>query len=254
MQFISKQMERLIQFHRDERGAAYNLGVIIQVPILIVIIATAVEVNSLLLSKMAVQHAAAAVARAASVWLPAEPTTGSPAEYRLEMIRLAAVQNLMPFSSGREVHQSGLPMDSLGMGFAEAQAVSIEQLSQRAIDRQLIVRKHLYARAAVKIEIDIAADFDPITKSRELVSADGLVRVRFVGQGGNVGGLTAPEINVRLTFQKPIDLPVVGRVFGQRAPWPGAPFYVREVGNEATATLENVRSPNQSLGIIYRTY
>jgi hypothetical protein len=242
------------RFHRDERGASYNLGVLIQIPFLIVIIATAVEVNALMLTKLGVQHASAAVARAATVWLPAEPTNGQPADYRLEMIRLAAVQNLTPFASGRQEHQRGLPSDSLGVSFADAQAVAIQQLSERKIDPQYIVRKHLYARAAVKIEIEVGAEADPVTGSKELVSADGLVQVRFVGAKRAENQLTAPELKVRLTFQKPIDLPVVGRFLGRAAPWSGSPFFTREVSHDATATLEHVRSRSKSLGITYQTY
>lgn len=236
---------------RHRRGASHILTVTIQLPLLIIMIATVVEVSLILLTKNGLEYSVAATARAASVWLPAEGSV----EERLERIRIAANSSFAPFASGRELHANGVPADSGSQVVEEAFQTSLSQFAGRSPDSDWLKQKIRYCRQAMRIRIKVYADQDPRTGLNRLVSSSGHVEVDFVGRRRqDENDFSNPRMDVYISYEKPIDLPGIGAFMGGRASWPGAKFYTSVFERSCSWTLEGFRSTNQKIGVNYNVF
>ena len=236
---------------RNRRGTSHVLTIIVQIPLLVLIIATVIEISSILLTQIGLRYSAASAARAAIVWLPAEGTV----EERLERIRLATNSSFAPFASGRDVHIEAIPLDEDVDQVAEAFHSTLTAFDEHDTNSNLLRNKMKYARGAMKIEIDVYDDFDPLERSKKLRSKSGHVVVNYVGrQEGHAIDQDNPDIDVVVSFEKPIDLPGVGAFLGGNASWPNARFYSRVFRANCSLTIEGVKSTNHHLGVKYDVF
>jgi hypothetical protein len=236
---------------RQRRGTSHVLTIIVQIPLLVLIIATIIEVSSILLTQVGLRYSAASTARAAIVWLPANGTV----DERLEQIRVAANSSFAPYATGRASHVGAVQLDSNSQNIAEAFHQSFTQFAKGDGGNNLLRNKMKYTRAAMRIEIDVYDEFDRLTGRKTLRSRTGHVVVNFVGkQAKRMIDPDNPDIDVRISFEKPIDLPGVGMFLGQRASWSGARFYSRTFQSNCSLTLEGIKTANHRLGVKYDVF
>lgn len=218
----------VLRFLREERGAAYSLGLVLVVPFYTGLIATVVETTLMLVVKTGTNYAAYAAARAAAVWLPDEDSPPPdapdylPLENREGMVHLAAVNAIWPYASGSREHVAGGP----GAFPYNAQAAracirAYHRYSGGRAPDDYLDRKWRYAAKATKIQIErSSAEFNA-------------------------------ELTVTVEYEMPLNVPGVGRFLGGRASWGGARYFTRKISSNARIEKEGPKSENQSLGIAY---
>jgi hypothetical protein len=211
---------------RGERGAAYSLSLVMVLPFFMLVLALIVEVTLTMLVKIGTLYAAYAAARAALVWLPAEV----PLQRRDEMIQLAAAQALTPFASAKPHHLA--PTGRAGrVGEAGDQAfyAAFERYDNGRAPLEYLARKRQFALAATQVKVEV------INSPRDPRLAFAVARVT-------------------VTYEKPIDLPIIGIVLGRRASWAGAQFFSRRIESTVQLPIEGPRSRSQTLGIRYDSW
>ena len=211
----------------DEEGVAYTLSTAISIPFYVLMVATVIECTLLMLTKVGVMYAAFAAARAASVWYPCELTPMERSR-RETMVHLAAAQALTPFAPSRTLflEPTGRPIDS-----ADEEDQTYWQAYHDYSDGgwaplSYLSHKRQYALAATQVEI---------TDMEGRRQRDGPVR----------------PIVVKVSYEKPIDMVVLGGVFGSKAPWPGSRFYSRRLEARWAIQLEGPKTTARTLGISY---
>jgi Flp pilus assembly protein TadG len=206
-----------------EDGASYTLSMAFVIPIYVLMIAMITECAVMMVVKLGTMNAAFAAARAACVWQPAEITP----KRREEMVHLAAAQALAPFASSRDVHLQ--PTGYAGQIGSQANrdfAAAYLRFSGGSAPFEYLAKKRLYALAATTVELEAIHPNDPAKAA----------------------------INVTVTFEKPIDFPIIGVVLGERASWPGARFFSRKISSTTMLHLEIPKSTSRRLGINYDSW
>jgi len=197
----------------DESGASYTLGLTLVTPVYTLLIAVIVECTLMAVVKLGTMYAAYAAGRSAMVWLTAEPP-------RPDKVQLAAAQAMTPFSSSNhadKVPGANRPSQPAG----EAYFAAYCRFANARQSAEYATQKHRYAALATftSIERQTSAPGSPIT--------------------------------VTVEYEAPLHLPGVGRIFGRRAPWPGAQFYTRRIGSTITLDLEPALADEGRLGLGY---
>jgi hypothetical protein len=77
------QLRRLLQLHRDERGAVQSLSFILTLPVFMFIMMFIVQLSLITMARISVEYAAYAATRSAVVWFPADLGTELYAENRV---------------------------------------------------------------------------------------------------------------------------------------------------------------------------
>jgi hypothetical protein len=197
-----------------EEGMAYSLSFVLTFPLMMLILTLVIESTLILGAKLGTTYASYAAARAGIVWLSAEPRG-----LAQEKIRLAAVQNLVPFASGNPRHAVGGPLSPSSAGeYARAYR---DYTRGGVLGRGYLLNKYAYAERATTI-------VDPVTSPR-----------------------WDSDVIVTLSYEHAIHTPVIGRGLGHLAPWPGARFYTYTIESTFTLRNEGPRNDSQSLGIDY---
>lgn len=211
---------RFSSFCRNADGV-YPLSLVLALPFYCLVIATIVECALMMVVKVGTMNAAYAAARSAIVWRGSEAS--GPHQYR--MIRLAASQAMVPYASSKPLHlqpTGARPSDfsSIASPFFDAyETYSGGGASQGYIDRKL-----QFALAATRV--DVQEETQP--------------------------GLDyTSDLRVTVTFEKPVDLPVVGTFLGSRASWGGARFFSRRIQSTVVLQKEGAKSKTRTLGIEY---
>lgn len=204
-----------------EEGASYVLSVVLVMPVYIFLVCLIVECTLMLVVKTGTMYAAYAASRSAIVWVPAEPNDEDEA---LEKARSAAVQAMVPFATGRDVHRRGTPL--------AVQPVSVDGTVYYAAYKlytggkapfDYVVKKFQYADMATTVSIDDDPDSDAFNE----------------------------ELAVTVTYEMPLNVPVIGRWLGEQPTWLLAPFYTRKISTTVVLEKEGPQSQNQLLGIKY---
>ena len=209
----------------DDDGAAYSLSLVLALPFYMLVLAVIAECALMLVVKLGTFHAAYVTTRSAIVW------QGSDAEpqQKQQKIHLAAVQAITPFASSRELNvQPTNPLTSAGSETAGNLVAAYQNYSGGQMSAGYFRRKMRYAFAATKVTIV---------------------------QHDNINGRDyTQDITVTVTYEKPIDLPVVGRFLGQRASMPGAGFFTRKIETTLKLEKEGPKSATRTLGINYDSW
>lgn len=209
--------QSLLKIGTDESGAAYSLPLVLTVPIYALMLSTVVEVTLVLGCRIGVQYAAYAAARAATVWVPAEILEAE----RMGMIHLAAANAMTPFASGHSQHVTPHQGNLVANGSTADDLIeAYKSYSSGAAPEEYLRRKWRYAAVATGISLEIESDeYDsPAT--------------------------------VAVTYEVPMNVPLVGRFLGHAAPW-GANYNTYKLTARATLGLERPKSEEQTLGIAY---
>jgi hypothetical protein len=175
-----------------------------------------------------VTYAAYAAARSAIVWLPTDASEA----VKQERIHLAAAQALAPYASGDPLHVAAVNRSAyVGDEADQNWFQAYERYSAGRAPSGLLHRKRQYALGATKVTY---VKVGPIPSDVE--------------QRG-----TRP-LQVTVTYEKPIVTPLMGLVFGHRAPFAGAGFYSRTIEATAVLHLEGPKSATRTLGIRYDSW
>lgn len=134
------------RLHRDETGAVQSLSFVLTLPLFVMVMLFIVQLSQITIGRLAVEYAALAAARSASVWIPAslgdrfetENRIGSlvdlgettddqgqtyrryrvePGSPKAEKIRLAAAMALMSVCPSRDVGATRYPTESLELAY-----------------------------------------------------------------------------------------------------------------------------------------
>lgn len=206
-----------------EEGAAYTMSVAIVIPFYVLMIATIIELSLVMVVKLGTLNAAYAAARAASVWQPAEIDP----QLRERMVHLAASQALAPFASSKELHLEPTGrLSEVGNDEDDAFREAFLRFSDGFADGAYMPRKRQYALAATEVEMEFIKPDVP----------------------------SEAAVKVTVTYQKPIDLPVIGHLLGRRASWPNSYFFTLPVVSTAAMQLEIPKSTSRTLGIRYDSW
>jgi hypothetical protein len=174
-----------------------------------------VETTLFLVVKIGSVSAAAAGARAFIVWRSLDAAKAD------ERTRFATVNGMAAVASSRAVHQRGIGSNSQAEAAAERYYEAYRRYCQGEASRRYITAKYRYADRATRYEV---SSLDP---------------------GWN------EDVTLTLHYEMPFHLPVIGRILGERAPWPGAPFYTYRITSQATLRNQGPRNAEQTLGIKY---
>lgn len=217
----------LLSILRSEDGAAYSLNLAITSPFYVMIVCVLIEVTLMLNVQIGVDYAAFCAARSAIVWLPAETAGGSsPPEFE-HMVHLAAVQAMTPYASSLDKHRrnDGPRVDQAERAYLD----TYDRLTRNRnrLSANYVKSKRRYAAAATSVR------FSPS------------LPVILAGRNKD------ENVTVIVTYEMPFNIPVVGRIFGERSS--AGPGYVRKLTSSATLMLERPRTGNGKLGFEYNS-
>jgi hypothetical protein len=198
----------VLKLLREEEGAAYSLSYVLTFPFFLLIVCLIIEIALLLIVKTGTTYAAYAGARAHIVWRSTKPSSAE------KKTRLAAVRAMVPFASSAPEHARGLHRVSVTEELAYLGAYRIFAPKGKASTKYLLA-KYRYADGATTVTTQATS-----------------------GRGD-------ADIATTVSYEMPFQVPGIGRIFGHRAPWPGARFYTWKV--RSTVTLQNEGSSNKPL-------
>ncbi len=196
-----------------EEGAAYSLAYVMTVPFFLFLVCLVIETSLMLVVKMGTLYAAYASARSAIVWRSADASRIN------ERVQRAAVEALTPFASSSAIHADGPPMPGVDLD-AAAYARAYRRYSSGPASTSYLHAKYLYASKATSVLTDKPSS-----------APDGTVAAT-------------------VTYEMPLHLGVIGRVFGKRSPW-GGRYYTVTIASSAALPDETPRSADGTLGINY---
>lgn len=215
---------RFTTFLKGDRGAVYPLSLALALPFYALLLATITECALMIVVKLGTMNAAYAAARSAIVWRAAEIDPGR----QQARIHLAAAQAMTPMASSKEIHLQPIPL-AIGNEFqADAFYAAYRTYSDGEAPRDYLARKLRYAMAATEVEIEEVSN----GVDRDFTS----------------------DLHVTVTYEKPIDLPVVGTFLGSQASWPGARFFTRRIETSLVMQKEGAKSSTRTLGINYDSW
>ena len=200
---------------RDEHGSFYTISLVLVLPLYVLLICLIIESALMMVVKLGTVYSAYSAARSAMVWLPTDPV-------RKDKVQLAAIQSMTPFASSFKRHQQHR-MISVHTNNRHNQNyfAAYQRMPSNRQTRKYVSHKRNYAALATTTEIEAPAN-----------NPDG-------------------EITVTVSYEMPFNLPGAGRVFGRRAPWPGARFRTRKITSKVRFTLQGPRGRRRTLGIGY---
>jgi Flp pilus assembly protein TadG len=200
---------------RREEGAAYSISYVLAFPLYLLLICLIVESSLILLTKIGTIYAAYAGARSAIVWYSMEPDQAD------QKCNQAAVQAMVPFASSSDLHTRGAGASATPSTAARNYLRACQAYNRGHAPASYLLAKYGYAEKATQVQ-----------------------------------QLTRPptwdaDVTVRISYEAPFTVSVIGRILGKRAPWPSAHFYTYTIVSEATLQNEAPKNENQSLGIDY---
>jgi hypothetical protein len=202
----------------EEDGAAYTLSFVMTFPFYLLFICLVVETTLFLIVKIGTVHAAYAAARSHIVWSTFDSNTAKKKRDQ------AAINVMAAFASSSKKHAQAagivVPVSENGLHFYAAYRAYDPQTNHVG-GSKYVVAKYLYAERATSVQ------------------------VRERSQAWNA------DVKAIVRYEMPFHLWFIGRIFGQRANWPGAKIYTITIESQVILPNDKPRSDNQKLGIGY---
>lgn len=209
----------------DEDGAVYSLSLVLALPFYVLVIATIAECALMITVKLGTINAAYAASRAAIVWKAAEVDSTK----QDAMIHLAAAQAMTPFASSKLMHLEPTgPANSIASVAGDDYYQAYRAYSAGNAPPDYLKRKLQFALAATEVKIEETSHA--------------------------AGHDFEADLRVTVTYEKPIDLPVIGRFLGAIASWSGAKFFTRRIESTLVLQKEAPKSASRTLGINYDSW
>ncbi|MGE3821920.1 MAG: hypothetical protein AB7I30_21110 [Isosphaeraceae bacterium] len=210
-----------------ERGAAYSVGLVMTIPVILISLCLMVEAAMILECKLAVSYASHCAARVYVVWGGTHPD--SP-DLVAEKTRQAAIQALTPFASSHPMHRFDTtpPPESAALVAAYESSGGADTKGGK-----LLAAKFTYAAQpeVVTVKID----------GRKLGDrAVGLKKLQPLSQ-----------VRVTVRYEFPFTVPVIGRVLGHPAPTKEPKFRTYTIASTTTMPFEGFLGDGGKLGIDY---
>lgn len=235
-------------FAADERGASYALSYVLTFPFYLILMCLIIQATLILMVKMGTVYAAHAAARTAIVWRPSLPerttdeTDQVRYDYTIKKAQRAAALGMTPFASGTREHRDGMwklgriPAKGVlidaplylrmyqrnarhNTGQSDADQYMLQRLGPNELAKTLyVINKFLFASAATSVEFE----------QEKLVPWN-------------------EDFQVTVTYTMPMQIPAVGRLFGNRY----AAFYARDISTSVTLPSEAPETESSRLNIPY---
>ena len=237
-------------FSRDERGASYALSYLLTFPAYLLLVCLMLQATLILMAKMGTVYAAYAAARTAIVWQPSQAERSSQTDDRSEFTqsraRRAAAMAITPFASGFSEHLNDFdPSAYTSLLDAGLYTTMYNRSAENAASRS--ESEHIYLLDRFDPDA-IARDGYVLNKARYAATA---TEVEIGGEATDGVVPWNEEVPVRVTHTMAIQVPIMGRVFGQqRSLFFSGPF-VREISTTATLPSEAAETDSGRLNIPY---
>lgn len=218
-------------FHADEEGAVYSFSYVLVFPLYVLLLAVVVQ-TLLLITRIGVEYAAYAGARAAAVYIPVNGGNADAAEPR---VRSAVAAALTPFATYSAANRGG-GGSADAAEFHRFYAAYAQGVGLTPVNEPYLTAKYAYAASTAGTRITIAVD--PAGRGGR-------------GGSGGLSGLSGEpdggDVTVTVVHNAPFDIPAVGRLLGfARGP---AGNYVLPMTAAATLPVEAYKSRDGAPGI-----